>query len=92
MGTFMVIAGFSPDTDLPLMNAVVAEEVAQVQLLRADGRMGAVHVSPAKGRVFLEVLAESEDDARATVETLPMAKWWDIEIYPTVGPPTTANS
>ncbi len=92
MGTFMVIAGFSPDTDLPLINAVVAEEVAQVQLLRADGRMGAVHVSPAKGRVFLEVLAESEDDARATVETLPMAKWWDIEIYPTVGPPPAATS
>jgi len=31
--------------------------------------------------------AEAESDARATVLTLPMATWWDIDIYPTLGPP-----
>ena len=55
MSTFLVIATFSPETDLPQMNAVIADEVAQVEALRAAGRLGAVHLSPARGAVFLEV-------------------------------------
>jgi len=35
----------------------------------------------------MEVFAEDQDAARTTVQTLPMAKWWDIDIYPTVAPP-----
>ena len=87
MSTFMVIGSFSPETDLPQMNAVVAQEVAQVHALTQQGRLGSVHVSPARGKVFLEIHAEDEDAARATIATLPMAPWWEIEIYPTVGPP-----
>ena len=87
MATFIAVASFSPETDLPLMNAVIVEEVAQVHRLTDEGRLRAVHVSPVRGRVFLEVIADSEDDARATVETLPMAQWWEIEFYPTMGPP-----
>lgn len=90
MSTFLVIATFSPETDLPQMNAVIADEVAQVEALRAAGRLGAVHLSPVRGAVFLEVLAEDQDAARSTVETLPMAPWWEIDIYPTVAPPATA--
>ena len=87
MATFIAVASFSPETDLPLMTAVIAEEVAQVRALTEEGCLKAVHVSPMRGRVFLEVVAENEDEARATVETLPMAKWWEIEVYPTMGPP-----
>jgi muconolactone delta-isomerase len=87
MVTFMVVASFSPETDLPQMNNVIAEEVAQVRTLTAVGRLGAVHISPPRGRVFLEVHAEDELSARAIVETLPMAKWWTIDAYPTMGPP-----
>ena len=87
MGTFIAVASFSPETDLPLMTAVIAEEVAQVKALTAQGRLGAVHVSPARGRVFLEVLADDEHAARITVETLPMATWWEIEIFPTMSDP-----
>ena len=86
MATFIAVASFS-ETDLPLIRAVIDEEVAQVRVLTAEGRLKAVHVSPTRGRVFLEVIAESEDEARATVETLPMARWWEIEVYPTMGPP-----
>ncbi|MCX6434154.1 MAG: hypothetical protein NTX29_15760 [Actinobacteria bacterium] len=87
MGTFIAVATFSPETDLPQMNNVIAEEVAQVRALTAAGRLGAVHISPSRGRVFLEVHADDELGARATVETLPMAKWWAIDVYPTMGPP-----
>lgn len=87
MATFIAVASFSPESDLPSMSAVIAEEVAQVRALAAEGRLNAVHVSPTRGRVFLEVIAEIEAEARATVESLPMAQWWDIEVYPTMGPP-----
>jgi muconolactone delta-isomerase len=87
MGTFIAVATFSPETDLPQMNNVIAEEVAQVRKLTEEGRLGAVHISPARGRVFLEVRAGNETDARATVELLPMATWWAIDVFPTVGPP-----
>lgn len=86
MNTFIAVAAFSPEADLPNMNTVLAQEGAQVEALRTEGRMGAVHISPARGRVFLEVRAEDEGVARATVETLPMSKWWEIDIYPTMTP------
>jgi len=89
MPTFIVVAAFSPETDLPQMTSVVAEEVARVRTLTAEGRLGAVHVSPARGRVFLEVHHDDEAGARATVESLPMARWWDIDIFPTMTPQPT---
>jgi hypothetical protein len=44
----------------------------------------------ARGRVFIEVFAPDETSAKATVGTLPMAKWWDLDIYPTP-PPSPAS-
>lgn len=89
MATFIAVASFSPDSDLPQMNTVIAEEVAQVRLLTAEGRLGAVHVSPTRGRVFLEVHAEDDAEARAAVESLPMATWWEIDLFPTMTPPAS---
>ena len=40
MPTFMVIGAFNPETDLPLMNTVLADEVAQVNALKGEGRLG----------------------------------------------------
>ena len=91
MGTFIAMASFSPETDLPQMSTVIAEEIAQVQALRAEGRLGAVHVSAVKGRVFIEVTADDEESARHTVGTLPMAKWWEVEFFPTQGPPPAGS-
>ena len=88
----MVIGAFDPEVDLPLMSTVLAEEVAQVQILKGQGRLGSVHISPSRGRVFLEIIAADTAEAQATTETLPMAKWWSIDIYPTVGPPPNAGA
>lgn len=87
MSTFIAVGSFSPESDLPLMTGVIDEEVVHVRVLTAEGRLKAVHVSPTRGRVFLEVIAESESEARATVDSLPMAQWWDIEVYPTMAAP-----
>jgi muconolactone delta-isomerase len=86
MSTYMVVATFSPATDLPAMNTVIAEEVAQVDRLSAEGRLGSLHISPSRGAVFLEVHADDELAARATVQTLPMARWWDLDIFPLMTP------
>jgi hypothetical protein len=86
MSTFMVVATFKPDTDMRDVFAVVKEEVAQVEALRAAARVGAVHISMARGTTFLEAFASDEDDARATVATLPMSRWWDLDVYPTTPP------
>ena len=86
MTTHMVVCTFQPGTVMSEVFAVVEEERAQVAALVADGRMGSVHLSPERGTVFLEVFAEDDDAARSTVETLPMARWWDLDVFPVAAP------
>lgn len=39
-----------------------------------------------KGTVTSEVFAESSDGAAGVVATLPMAQWWDIDVFPEAAP------
>jgi len=77
----MVVATFKPDTDMSQVFAVVAEEQARVKVLEAEGKVGQIFLSPARGTVFIQAFAASEDEARDTVLTLPMAKWWDLQLF-----------
>ena len=86
MDTYVVICTFKPDTVMDEVFAVVAEEQAQVKRLEAEGRIGSIHLSLARGTVFLEIFAESAEGAEETVRTLPMATWWDLDVYPVAGP------
>lgn len=86
MATFIVICTFKPGTVMADVFAVVAEESARVKALSEEGRLGAVHLALSRGTVFLEVFAEDAAEAEQTVETLPMARWWDLDVFP-VGPP-----
>ena len=86
METFMVICTFKPDTIMDEVFAVVAEEQAQVTVLERQGRVGAIDLSLARGTVFIKTFAESPDEAAATIETLPMAKWWDLDVFPIAAP------
>ena len=80
--SFIVMARFLPGTDMQEVYAVAPEEKAQVIALRAQGRLGAVHISGPRGTVFIETFAADESAARETVETLPMARWWDLDCFP----------
>ena len=82
----MVIAGFKTGTDMSAVMAVVQEERAQVQVLAGEGRIGSIHLSLARQTVFIEIFAADEASAEATVMTLPMSKWWTLDIYPTAAP------
>jgi hypothetical protein len=86
MEPFMVICTFKPETIMDEVFAVVAEEQAQVAVLEDEGRIGAIDLSLARGTVFIKTFAESPAEAAATIETLPMAKWWDLDVFPIAAP------
>lgn len=86
MNEFMVLCTFQPGTDMREVYAVVAEEQAVAAALFEAGRVGKFHLSLARGTVFIEAFAASADDAAATVQELPMAKWWDIDVFPLAAP------
>ena len=83
----MVVCTFTPGTDMAEVMAVVAEEQAKVAELKALGSIGAVYLSTReRGTVFLEIFAASADGARETVVSLPMSKWWDLDVFPINAP------
>lgn len=81
MNKFMVVCTFRPEMVWDEVTAMVPEEIAAMKVLEAEGVLGAVHVSVARDKVFLEVSAEDAAQAMATVKRLPMSKWWDLGPY-----------
>lgn len=86
MEKFMVLSTFKEGTDMEDVYAVVPEEQARVAVLVAEGRLGSVYLSPTRGTVFIEAFAETLAEAEATAHSLPMAKWWNIDVYPLAPP------
>ncbi|CAB4907626.1 unannotated protein [freshwater metagenome] len=83
----MVVATFKPGTHMPDVFAVVPEEQERVRQLQAEGRVNTVYLATAaRQTVFLESFGNDIDDVLAMVNTLPMAKWWDIDVFP-LNPP-----
>ncbi len=86
MNSYIVVATFKPNTNMQEVFALVAEERAQVVVLRSAGQLGAVHLSLARNTVFLEISAPDETQASAVVTSLPMSRWWNLDLYLTVEP------
>ena len=86
MATQMVICTFRQGTDMADVFAVVDEEQRRVAELVTEGRIGSIHLSLARGTVFIESFAADESDALATVRSLPMARWWDLDVFPVAAP------
>lgn len=82
MAAFMVICTFKEGTDMSEVMSVVEEEQARVAALSAEGRIGSLQLSLARGTVFIETFADDGDAAADTVRSLPMARWWDLDVYP----------
>ncbi len=77
----MVVCTFRPDTVMDEVTAMVPEEMAQVNVLHTEGVLNAIRVTVARDKVFLEISAADAAGAEATVQRLPMSKWWDLEVY-----------
>jgi hypothetical protein len=86
MSAFIVVARFVPGTEMSEVLSVVKEERSQVTALTEQGRVGSVHVSMPRQTVFIEAFADDEAGAEATVRSLPMARWWTLDVYPTPAP------
>ena len=82
MEKFMVVCTFKPGTEMSDVYSVVAEEQAKAAELQAAGKIGAIHLATiSRGTVFIETFAENLEEATAIVLSLPMAIWWDIDVF-----------
>ncbi len=77
----MVVSTFKPFTDMKEVLQVVEEEKAKVLDLQNQGRIGAIRLAVPQGKVFLDVFALDAHQAEDTVLELPMAKWWNLEVF-----------
>jgi hypothetical protein len=82
----MVLATLREDTDFTELAALRDAEQEQLEVLRADGRIGAHYVSPARRATFIEVVATDEKRVAETLATLPFARFFDADVYPTTPP------
>ncbi len=87
MEKFMVVCTFKQGTEMSDVYAVVPEEQAKATELQAAGKIGAIHLATlSRGTVFIETYAATLEDATATVQSLPMATWWDLDVFPLSAP------
>ncbi|MEV4343190.1 muconolactone Delta-isomerase family protein [Actinoplanes sp. NPDC049596] len=84
--TFMVVGTLRADTDLDEFNALREDEQKQLEALRSEGKVGAHYVAPGRRATFVEVIAADEEEAAKTLQTLPFARFFDADIYPTAPP------
>lgn len=84
--TFMVVGVLRDDTDLAEFAALRNDEEKQLELLRSAYRIGAHYVSPARRATFVEVIADDEKQVAETLATLPFARFFDADVYPTTPP------
>ena len=83
MSSYMVVATFKTDADMDDVLSLVPQEQTRLAELQSEGRIGALYLATAARRtVFLETFGETGDDAVAAVEALPMARWWDLDVFP----------
>ncbi|MFZ9628576.1 MAG: muconolactone Delta-isomerase family protein [Ilumatobacteraceae bacterium] len=92
MDQFMVLCTFRQGTVMSEVFAVVADEQAAVARLTEEGRLGEIRLSMARGAVFIEAFAESAEHAADVVASLPMARWWDIDVFPIAAPPVQGGA
>lgn len=78
---FIAVATFFDEVDMTEVLKVVNEEKAKVAELQESGNLGEIRLAVPQGKVFLDVFAETEQEAKAVVEELPMARWWNIEVF-----------
>ena len=86
----MVVATFREGVTQEEIRALIPAEQAQAKLLEAQGLIGVIKVAMPKRTVFIEVFGQDDQSALETIYSLPLAKLWDIELFP-ITPPAGAN-
>lgn len=81
MQQFMVVSTFREGVNMQEVLQHVEAEKAKVKELQGEGRLGGIRMAVPQRKVFLDVFADDEAGAGATVKDLPMAVFWDLEVY-----------
>lgn len=89
--TFMVVGTLRDDTNFAEFAALREDEQKQLEVLRSARKIGAHYVSPTRRATFIEVVAADEKQATETLATLPFARFFEVDIYPTT-PPDAAEA
>ena len=88
--TYIVLATIREDTDMAALGALIPDEIAAVNRLRDEGKLGAVHIAFSRRVIFIEVFADDEEQVRNIVDSLPMGRFFDLDLYRT-DPPGVPN-
>ena len=86
----MVVATFKEGVTQEEIRALIPAEQAQAKLLEEQGLIGVIKVAMPKRTVFIEAFGQDDQSALETIHSLPLAKLWDIELFP-ITPPAGAN-
>ncbi|MFM8871714.1 MAG: muconolactone Delta-isomerase family protein [Actinomycetota bacterium] len=87
MNGYMVVCTFKQGTVMADVYDVIAEEQAKGAELQKAGKIGSIYLATlSRGTVFIETFATSAEEATAIVTSLPMAHWWDIDVFPLSAP------
>jgi len=82
----MVVATFKDGVTPEVIRELIPAEQAQAKILEDKGLLGAIKVAMPRRTVFLEVFSETEQEALEVIESLPLVKVWDYEIFQTTPP------
>ena len=86
----MVVGTFKEGVTQEEIRALIPAEQAQAKLLEVQGLIGVIKVAMPKRTVFIEAFGQDDQSALETIYSLPLAKLWDIELFP-ITPPAGAN-
>jgi len=86
MNSYMVVATFKEDASQEEIRELIPAEQAQAKLLEEQGLLGSIKVSMPKRTVFLEAFGHDNQSILETINSLPLAALWDIEVFPTTPP------
>ena len=90
MNSYMVVATFKEGVTQEEIRALIPAEQAQAKLLEEKGLIGLIKVAMPKRTVFIEAFGQDDQSALETLYSLPLAKLWDIELFP-ITPPAGTN-
>jgi len=91
MNTYMVVATFKEGVTQDQIRELIPAEQAQAKVLEEKGFLGLIKVAMPRRTVFIEAFGADEDEVNSNIESLPLSKLWDWEIFETT-PPAGAPS
>lgn len=86
MKTFIAVAKFKSEATQEDIQKLIPAEQAQAKILQDAGSLGFIKVAMPQRTVFLEVFAESFEEATEVVHSLPLIVLWDVELFETTPP------